>query len=764
MILKIFRRLTYLLVITLIALLVTLFLLISPIAEYFLERNSIVYTGRQIELDNLKINLINGVIRAENLRIYEDSSKEVFIGLNHFLVNTDIYSFISGSNRIREIALDGLNITLRQDGEKYNFDDLILRFSDSSSTTGSAGGEPVKYRLDKLGVKNSNIRYICTTPEVKAGIVSLNMDCEKIAWNNPVIEIKSDFSIESGGHTKAAFIYNLETDDFGLSLDLRKFDIRLLYPYLRNYLFVQSLDGLFSASLRIKGNAERPADISASGLLDIHDFSIIDTTAEELASIGAIHIEIDSLNSGKDIYYFGNIIVDKPFVRFAMYDDGYNFDRIMVTSESADSVSGDAPVEEYANIFRIMADYIAYFTREYQISNYKANGFRLTNGEVYYTDYTLEDKFQYHLDSLQLVSDNLNSKDDRLVVSLEAVMNTSGQMIGAMSVNPQGFSEMDIRYTIEELLLSDINPYSVYYVATPFVQGRLFFESNTNIKDQKLKSENKLRIEQISVGEKIKNSTAMNLPVKLAVSLLKDLDGNINVSIPVVGDLNDPTYKWGRALLQVLKNIVIKAAVAPYRLLAGMFGGNEEQYKEISMTFLQIKPGQGEIRNMENLVRALISKPELAIGLTQQTNTDREIEALALYKAKCDFLGYHCTDSIGLSEFSEVNSISNRDSLFNTWLENRIGQAQNLVSVQQKVISLYGRESLNAETVKMENHRSAWMVNYFVTRGIDITRVKVPDRVDQSEQSSQTGPVFKISYFIKGDEEQTGEEAYKPEN
>ena len=764
MFLKVIRRIFVLVFIVLVSLLVAIFLLISPIAEYVAEKYSIEMTGRNIQMDNLRINLLTGVVRARNLRVYEPSSSGVFVGIGLLYVNTDLFSFLSGSNSIREIRLENPVVNISQKGEKFNFDDLISRFTASEATSDTKSAEPVKYLLQRTVVLNATINYSCSAPSIKAGIDKLNIDLSPIAWNDPMIGVKSDFSVRSGGKTKAALNFNAESGDYNLKLDLKDLDIKLLFPYLRDYILVKSLDGLFSSNLTVKGNTDRPADISAAGFLAMRNFSMTDTTSEALASFGALSIEIDTINSGRDMYYFKNILLDRPFVRFAMYDDGYNFDRIMITDATSDTLNGDAPPEEYANIFRMMADYIAYFTSEYKVSNYKANSFRLTNGEIFYTDYTLEDKFAYHLDSMQLISENLNSANDRLMVSLYARMNTSGVMNGTMQVNPDGFSDMEIAYSIKELLLSDINPYSVYYVASPFIQGQLSFESNTTIRDLLLKSENILRIDQVKVGEKVKNSTAMDIPVKLAVSLLKDLHGNIRLSIPVEGDLNDPTYRWGKALLQVLKNIVVKAAVAPYKLLAGMFGGDEDQYKEIRMKFIQPKLLPAEATKLDNLVNALKSKPELAIGLVQQSDSQHELEVLALYKAKQDFLGIKSIDSLSLVDLSRIKSVSNRDSLFNVWVNSRIGQAQSLLSVQQKVVRLYGIENLRPEVENLEKLRASEIVNYFVSRGIDKSRITMHDKIVQNPQTAQTGPVFNLTYLIRDEEPLKPEDIQPPVN
>ncbi len=751
MIRKYLGRFFYIVMVIVIGLLAALFLLISPIAEYLIEKYSPEYTGRLIQMDNLKINLLNGSVKADNLMVYEPDSKNRFISVSSLYVNSNLYSFVSGENHITDVTLTHPVINLLQTGDTFNFDDLMVRFLTSDTTTAEAEGEPVKYLLENLIIEDGEVNYLATPPGATINLENINVRCRRIAWNDPVIALESTLGLKSGGKADAGFAYNLESADYTLNLRLDMLDITLLYPYLRDYLFVQSLNGLFSTHLNLTGNAERTADIAASGYFTLDSFSLVDTTGEQLASAGSIRIEVDTINSANDTYYFNRILVDRPYVLFAMYDNGYNFDRLMTAGTTTDTVTGEASVEDYANIFRMMADYIAYFTREYKISNYKADSFILTNGAIEYTDYTLEDKFLYRLDSLHLNSGNLNSASERMNISLDARMNTSGKMHGTLSVDPDGFSEMDISYSVRELLISDVNPYSIFYVATPFIDGRMYFENVTHIKNQQLTSENTLRIEQIEVGKKVKSKQAMNLPVKLAVSLLTDLNGNINLSIPVVGDLNDPTYKWGRALLQVLKNIVIKAAVAPYRLIANAFGGDEEQYRQIRMTFLKADLPQGEKEKLENLVNVLTKKPGLRLTFTQESSEIHETEMLALFKAKKAFLGYPQGEGTGSDDIYRINAVSNRDSLFNVWLNNRAGRIDELVSVQQKAIGLFGKENLRKEVALICQQRSDALKAYFVSKGITPERIAIRPEITINEQTSQTGPQFVISYGIDGE-------------
>jgi len=83
-------------------------------------------------------------------------------------------------------------------------------------------------------------------------------------------------------------------------------------------------------------------------------------------------------------------------------------------------------------------------------------------------------------------------------------------------------------------------------------------------------------LDQFTFGDKVDSPDAVKLPVRLAVSLLKDRHGVIDVDLPIAGSLDDPNFKIGRAILKVLGNLVVKAVTAPFSLLASAFGGGDE--------------------------------------------------------------------------------------------------------------------------------------------------------------------------------------------
>lgn len=726
---------------------------ISPVAEYLIEKNSREWTGRKIEMDRLVINLLNGKVGIKQLKVYETDDRGLFVAAGKIRINTALLSFLTGRNIVEDVLIENAIIQVLQNGESFNFDDLILRFAAGDTVEEPADGAPVAFEVRNIEIRNNTLNYKGASPLVNISIENLNITCPVISSADPRISISATCAFNQGGDLTADLFFNQETSVYNLKAGITDFSLTHLYPYMKDYLLVESLEGLVSADLRLDGNAGNPADIAASGDFVLREFSVADTTGEVIASVGKLLIDADSINSAGNVYHFGVINIDRPYVKFAVYDDGINFDRMLIAAEEVDSVNtGTVPVEDYANLFRMIADYVQFYTSQYKVSNYKAGKVLITNGRVVYTDYTLEDKFQYELDSLFISSENLNSSSERINVVMKSKLNQTGIFSGNLSINPDGYSEMEMNYSIKGIRLSDINPYSVYYVATPFIDGDLTFENEIYIRDHKLKSENRLFIERVVAGKRVQNNTAMNIPVRLAISVLRDLKGNIRLSIPVEGDLDDPDYRWGKALLQVLKNLAIKAAVAPYRLVADMFGGSEDDYREMKMEFLQQQPDQDNLVTLGRIAEVILNKPELSVHFTPGNSREAEIEFLATYMAKQKFLGLGFSDSLSPEDDLRIRQISNRDPGFTAWLGEQSGVSAALASVQEKSVQLSGRAHLETRISAIEEERTRNVKNYLISKGISADRIKMSGPSAANTGNFGQTPSFAISFAVSDEE------------
>jgi hypothetical protein len=132
---------------------------------------------------------------------------------------------------------------------------------------------------------------------------------------------------------------------------------------------------------------------------------------------------------------------------------------------------------------------------------------------------------------------------------------------------------LDIKGKVRDLDLPPLSPYSVKYAGYGIKQGKLSVDVNYVVQpDGRMTAANKVVLKQLSFGDKVEGSQA-SLPVKLAVALLADRNGVIDLDLPISGSLNDPQFSLGPVILKVIVNVIVKAITAPFSLLANALGG-----------------------------------------------------------------------------------------------------------------------------------------------------------------------------------------------
>jgi len=738
------KRILLAFLVVLVIVVIVFMIFLSSIVKYIVEKHGEEYTGRKITMENLHINLLTGNIRVDALKIYEAKSRDIFLGVDKIEATVSIHKLFVSRYDITKLKIEQPVINIVQKGNRFNYSDLIKRFA-TDAPPSPKNKKPVEYWIRNLEIDSAKVVYVNAAPYNKIEIKDWDTKIPLIAWNDPVYNIKTSLVVASGGKLEGDMNINTSNFLYKTKFNLERLNLDLLYPYLKDYLKVKSLDGLLSAAVSLSGNLHKPEDIVASGIVTAENFAIVDITTDKLTSFEKMNLEIDSINTKNNFYNFKTITITQPFVKVAMYDDGYNFQRLMIKPGSSRI---DTAVTSYANIFIMLADYVQSIIKDYVANNYSAEKLKIEGGHLIFTDYTHGDKFQYDLDSLFMFSDRVNSNKSRITLDVHSTLNRSGSLKGTLAVSPKNFQDMDIDCVVSGLLISDFNPYSKYYVATPFLNGVVTYSNKTTILNRKLTSKNVLDVFKIEAGKKVKNKTAMNVPVRLAVSLLKDVHGNIHLDIPVTGSLDDPKFKWGKVIWGVIKNIMVKAATAPFRFFANAFGGKEEDYKQVNFDYLQNSINGLQKKTLDNLAHVLMEKPELKLQLLQVTSRQDEAEVFALQQIKKQYLNI-ASDSITSQLQSRIDSVDNKDSLLNSFINSKLQSGSSFMSVQEKCIDIIGKERTDTIVNNIMERRNQAVLNYLTQeKQIPASRLLVSSAKDQLSRGQ--APKFVIN--IAGEE------------
>jgi hypothetical protein len=162
--------------------------------------------------------------------------------------------------------------------------------------------------------------------------------------------------------------------------------------------------------------------------------------------------------------------------------------------------------------------------------------------------------------------------------------------------------------------LSTFNPYSGKFAGYNISKGKLTTDLHYKVDGRKLDAQHHIIVDQLEFGDKTESKDAVSLPVKLAVALLKDRDGVIDLNLPVTGSLDDPKFKLGPIIWKIFVNILEKAVTAPFALLGSLFGGGPD------LQFVDFQPGAAELdpgatEKAHTMVKALNGRPQLKIEI-----------------------------------------------------------------------------------------------------------------------------------------------------
>ncbi|GAM10992.1 hypothetical protein OR1_03300 [Geobacter sp. OR-1] len=221
----------------------------------------------------------------------------------------------------------------------------------------------------------------------------------------------------------------------------------------------------------------------------------------------------------------------------------------------------------------------------------------------------------------------LSSESSRFAtVDLRGVLENRSPLKISGTLNPlRGDLFMDLTAAFTDIELSPVTPYSGTYLGYSIDKGKLFLDLKYKIENKALSAENKVFIDQFTFGRKIESDKATNLPVRLAVALLKDGKGEIHLNLPVSGRTDDPKFSVWKVAFQMLKNLLVKAATSPFSLLSSMFGSNED-FSSVSFAPGSAVVPPNEQEKLAKLVKALKDRPAVSLEISGYLDRQRDPE------------------------------------------------------------------------------------------------------------------------------------------
>jgi uncharacterized protein involved in outer membrane biogenesis len=265
-------------------------------------------------------------------------------------------------------------------------------------------------------------------------------------------------------------------------------------------------------------------------------------------------------------------------------------------------------------------------------------GITLQGGHVNYTDNFIEPHYSADLvDVGGKIGAFGTGSTQPAEVALEGQLNGNAPLAINGSVNPlTPMAYINIGAKADGVELPGLSTYSAKFTGYPIVKGTLTVDVHYLLDNRNLTATNHIVINQLTFGDRVQNKAVINLPIRLAVAVLKDPHGVIDLKIPVSGSLNDPQFSIAGVIWQVLKNLVLKAVTAPFNLIAGLFGGGDSGQ---NLNYIVFAPGYAQItaeaeKQLDTIAKALSERPALKLNITGRV--DPRVDRDGLRMAKVD--------------------------------------------------------------------------------------------------------------------------------
>jgi len=255
----------------------------------------------------------------------------------------------------------------------------------------------------------------------------------------------------------------------------------------------------------------------------------------------------------------------------------------------------------------------------------------LLNGQLNYTDNFIKPNYTANLTKVTgKIGAFGTSGGPPADVAVQAQLDDNSPVDISGTMNPLApVAFLDIQGKANEVELTRLSAYSSKYTGYPITAGKLTVDVKYNLDQRKLKADNHIYITQLTFGDRIEAPGISHLPVKLAVALLKDTQGNIDVNVPVSGSLDDPQFSMGGLIWRAIGNLIVKAVTSPFRLLGSAFGGGDHE----DLGYVEFEPGSAVLsgaaqERMGKVVAMLNQKTSLTLDIVGRVDPAQDQNGL----------------------------------------------------------------------------------------------------------------------------------------
>ena len=526
---------------------------------------------------------------------------------------------------VGNVILSGAAVRARRDGQG-SINLLALRGADTSEPTAEVAPAASGEATPAWVLNAPDIAMEGASMDVEDGLVKpaatfklAPIDVKVTGYSNaPGTQVQIDATVGIDGNAKFAAKGQaaLDTAAMSMHLEVGAFDLASLQPYLGTYTQMTLSRGMLNAALDLKRN--EASALGITGSVEVTKLHTVDNALkQEFITWDRLRLTGLEYSPEPARLRIGTLAASAPYARFIIApDQTTNVSKVLSAPSGSTPApiqtvdQGDGPRAASPSPLRVSIGAI-----------------RIVNGAANFADYWIQPNYAVNLQNMNGSILGLSSDPkSRAQVEFEGKVDryAPAKISGDINLLSAALYS-DLKVSFKGVEMTSVTPYSGRFAGYKIEKGKLSIDVAYLVENRTLSAKQRFVIDQLELGERVESEDAVRLPLKLAVALLKDRNGVIDIDLPMTGSLDDPQFRMGPLIWKAFVGLISKAATAPFKLLGSLFGGGEE------MNIIEFEAGSAALEpaaqeKIASIARALTERPglQLEVPTTYSPELDRE--------------------------------------------------------------------------------------------------------------------------------------------
>lgn len=476
-----------------------------------------------------------------------------------------------------------------------------------------APSAPWSTTVDKVELSKFGARFDDAGTGIKGTLQDARLSLQNVSNDmKQALPFELGVGLREGGLLTANGKFVPGTGAVDAQLNLKQLTLAPVQPLLAQHLKLKLAGGTLSGSGRLTtgGGAPKAPKVRYEGGVDIAGLVLNETDGKRFASWKSVRADKLTASVGPDFVDIPELRVVEPNAQLIIENDrSLNAQRLLVKAPEPATAPAPATASAPADAgFPV-----------------RVRRVRLQNAKLDFADLSLRPQFAAKIYELNGVVTGLSTKRDaRSQIELDGRIDEFGLARVRGQLNPFAPTDnTDLNVVFKNVDMVSASPYTMKFAGYKVAEGKISLDLQYKVRNRQLDGTNQIVLDKLTLGERIDSPDALKLPLELALAILKDSDGRIDLGLPVSGDMNDPQFSYGALIWKAVGNVLTKIVTAPFRALGNLLGISADKLEAIDFDAGSAVLLPPEREKLKQVAHILAKREQLKLAVPgQYSDTD----------------------------------------------------------------------------------------------------------------------------------------------